>query len=142
MFVDPNARTFAQGRVFTERGYTIKTAGVFSLPWDLKLGFAARYSDGQHFARLVIVQGLNQGTEAVRAFRNGATRFTFTGTLDGRLQKTFEAAGHQVAVFLDAYNVLNHAYEIEEFDVTGPTSRLTSAIQPPRTVHLGLRVTF
>src|SRR5437773_2618214 len=55
VFLDPNARTFAQGRVFTERGYTIKTAGVFRLPWDLKLGYAARYQDGQHFARLVIV---------------------------------------------------------------------------------------
>jgi hypothetical protein len=142
VFIDPNSRTFAQGRVFSERGYTIKTAGVFTLPWDLKLGFAARYSDGQHFARLVIVQGLNQGAEAVRAFRNGATRFTFTGTLDGRLQKAFVVSGHQLAVLLDAYNVLNLAYEIEEFDVTGPTSRLTSAIQPPRTLHVGFRFTF
>ncbi|MEP7306884.1 MAG: TonB-dependent receptor [Acidobacteriota bacterium] len=142
VFIDPNSRTFAQGRVFSERGYTIKTAGVFTLPWDVKLGYAARYSDGQHFARLVVVQGLNQGPEAVRAFRNGATRFTFTGTLDGRLQKAFAVSGHQLAVFLDAYNVLNLAYEIEEFDVTGPTSRLTSAIQPPRTVHLGVRLTF
>jgi hypothetical protein len=108
----------------------------------MKLGYAARYSDGQHFARLVIVPGLNQGTEAVRAFRNGATRFTFTATLDGRLQKAFTVSGHQLAVLLDAYNVLNLAYEIEEFDVTGPTSRLTSAIQPPRTVHLGLRLSF
>jgi hypothetical protein len=142
VFIDPNARTFAQGRVFTERGYTIKTAGVFTLPWEVKLGYAARYQDGQHFARLVIVPGLNQGVEAVRAFRNGATRFTFTGTLDGRLQKSFKAAGRDLAVLLDGYNILNLAYEIEEFSVTGPSSRLTSAAQPPRTVHLGFRMSF
>ena len=142
VFIDPNARTFAQGRVFSERGYTIKTAGVVTLPWDLKLGYAARYQDGQHFARLVIVSGLNQGIEAVRAFRNGATRFTFTGTLDGRLQKTFKVSGRDFAVLLDGYNILNLAYEIEEFSVTGPASRLTSATQPPRTVHLGFRFSF
>ena len=142
VFTNPNVRTFAQGRVFSERGYTIKTAGVFTLPWDMKFGFAARYSDGQHFARLVIVPGLNQGVEAVRAFRNGATRFTFTATLDGRLQKAFTVNSRQFAVLLDAYNVLNLAYEIEEYSITGPTSRLTSAVQPPRAVHLGLRVAF
>lgn len=142
VFIDPNSRTFAQGRVFSERGYTIKTAGVFTLPWDMKLGYAARYSDGQHFARLVIVEGLNQGVEAVRAFRNGATRFTFTGTLDGRLQKAFVVSGHPLAILFDAYNVLNLAYEIEEFSITGPASRLTSAAQPPRALHVGLRVSF
>lgn len=142
VFIDPNARTFAQGRVFSERGYTIKTAGVFTLPWDLRLGYAARYQDGQHFARIVLVTGLNQGVEAVRAFRNGATRFTFTGTLDGRLQRAFVVNGREFTVLLDAYNLLNLAYEIEEFSVTGPASRLTSATQPPRAIHVGFRMNF
>lgn len=141
-FINPNARTSAQGRVFAERGYTIKTAGVFTLPWDMKFGYAARYSDGQHFARIIVVPGLNQGVEAVRAFRNGTTRFTFTATLDGRLQKAFTVSGRQLAILFDAYNVLNLAYQIEEFSATGPTSRVTSALQPPRTMHLGLRMAF
>jgi len=142
VFIDPNARTFAQGRVFSERGYTIKTAGVFTLPWKMKLGYAARYQDGQHFARLVVVPGLGQGAEAIRAFRNGRTRFTYTATLDGRLQKALTVGGRQVALLLDAYNILNMATEIEEFDVTGPLSRVTSATQPPRTVHVGVRLSF
>src|SRR5439155_1663710 len=70
VFIDPNARGHAQGRVFTERGYTIKTAASYRFPHDTTLGVIARYQDGQHFARLVIMQGLNQGAEAVRAFRN------------------------------------------------------------------------
>ena len=41
---------------------------------------AVRHQDGQHFARLAILQGLNQGAEAVRAFRNGRTRFSFTSS--------------------------------------------------------------
>jgi hypothetical protein len=142
VFVDPNSRVFAQGRVFSERGYTIKTAGVFSLPWDVRVGYAARYQDGQHFARLILVDGLNQGIEPVRAFRNGRTRFTFTGTLDARVQKGFSAGARRLALILDVYNVLNTAYEVEEFSQTGPRSRVTSAVQPPRAVHLGVRVTF
>jgi hypothetical protein len=38
--------------------------------------------------------------------------------------------------------VLNLIYEVEEVTVSGPTSRNTSAIQPPRSVHVGVRVTF
>ena len=34
---------------------------------DVDVGLIARYQDGQHFARLVIMEGLNQGAEAVRA---------------------------------------------------------------------------
>ena len=38
MFVNPNARTYAQGRVFTERGYTIKLASSYQFPRDLTFG--------------------------------------------------------------------------------------------------------
>ncbi|PYR28657.1 MAG: hypothetical protein DMF92_13655, partial [Acidobacteria bacterium] len=50
VFVNPNARTVARGR-FTERGCTIKTAGVYRFAKEVTLGIAARYQDGQHFAR-------------------------------------------------------------------------------------------
>ena len=76
-FINPNARTNAQGRLFTERGYTAKIATVYHFAKDVTLGLEARYMDGQHFARLVIVEGLNQGPEVVRAFQNGKIRFTY-----------------------------------------------------------------
>jgi hypothetical protein len=142
VFIDPNARTYAKGRMFTERGYTIKTAGIFTLPWDVRVGYVARYQDGQHFARLVVVSGLNQGTEEIRAFQNGQTRFQMTPTLDLRVQRPFTVSGVHLAVLFDAYNVLNTGYEVEAYDVTGPDSRLTTAVQPARALHLGVRVTF
>ena len=138
VFIDPNARTFAQGRLFTERGYTLKWSGSYHFSHGETIGIIARYQDGQHFARLVIVPDLNQGPEAIRAFRNGRTRFTYTLTIDVRLQKQFGP----VAGFVDAFNLLNKAKEVEEFDVTGPTSRLTAAVQPPRAIHLGARIIF
>lgn len=138
VFIDPNARTFAQGRLFTERGYTLKWSGSYRFSHGETIGIIARYQDGQHFARLVIVPDLNQGPEAIRAFRNGRTRFTYTLTIDVRLQKQFGP----VIGFVDAFNLLNKAKEVEEFDVTGPQSRLTAAVQPPRAIHVGGRFTF
>ncbi len=142
VFIDPNARTYAQGRLFTERGYTIKLAGSYQYAHDVTLGITARYQDGQHFARLVILPGLNQGAEAVRAFRNGRTRFTFTSNLDLRLQKRFTIGPSQVTAIFDAYNLFNEHFEYEEISVTGATSRLKSAKQPPFAAHVGIRFTF
>jgi hypothetical protein len=142
VFTNPNAATYAQGRNFTERGYTIKTAAVYQFPGDIHLGLAARYQDGEHFSRFVIFENLNQGPEPVRAFRNGRTRFTFTMTVDGRLQKGFVISGHQVEAILDAYNLFNQQIQVEEYDVTGPFWRQPTAVQPPRVFHVGLRVHF
>ena len=142
MFIDPNARTYAQGRMFTERGYTLKWSGAYRFPRAMTFGVVARYQDGQHFARLVIVPNLNQGPEAIRAFRNGRTRFTYTLTIDLRLQKPFTIGGCRLTGLVDGFNVLNKAKEVEEFPVTGPRSRLTAAVQPPRAIHVGVRLTF
>jgi hypothetical protein len=142
VFTNPNAHTSAQGRLFTERGYTSKIAMVYHFPKDITFGVEARYMDGQHFARLVIVPDLNQGPEAVRAFQNGKTRFTYVGTLDVRLQKELKAGTTRVTGVIEAYNLPNFATEVEEFPVTGAGPRVTSAVQPPRSVHIGLRVAF
>jgi hypothetical protein len=142
VFTDPNAATNARGRPFTERGYTIKTAGVYRFSDTVRLGISARYQDGQHFARLVIVPELNQGVEAIRAFVNGKTRFTYTMTIDARLQKAFTVGGHRVTGVLDVYNAFNTRTEIEESPVTGPLSRSITAVQPPRSVHLGIKLAF
>ena len=142
VFTDPNAATNARGRPFTERGYTIKTAGTYRFTDKVRLGVAARYQDGQHFARLVIVPDLNQGPEAIRAFVNGKTRFTYILTLDARLQKAFDVRGHRLTAVFDVFNALNTGKEIEEFAVTGPLSRTVSAVQPPRSIHLGFRFAF
>jgi hypothetical protein len=142
VYINPNARGHAQGRVFTERGYTIKTAASYQFAHDTTFGLIGRYQDGQHFARLVILPGLNQGLEAVRAFRNGRTRFTFSMTVDARLQKGFTIGARRLTAIVDAYNVFNQALEVEEFSVTGATSRLTSAVQPPRVIQVGIRIPF
>src|SRR5262249_14388444 len=70
LWSDPNAATFARGRLFTDRAFTGKLAAVIKMPSDVRLGLVARYQDGQPFARMLILT-LNQGVDAVRAFANG-----------------------------------------------------------------------
>jgi hypothetical protein len=139
---DPNARTLARGRPFTDRAYTGKIAAVFGLPAGIRAGVIARYQDGQPFARVLVFPILDQGAQAVRAFANGDSRFMFIGTLDARLQKDIPFGAARLDVYLDAYNLLNLSNSVEE-DVTAPPDvRIATALQPPRSFHVGLRLRF
>jgi hypothetical protein len=140
LFTNPNAATHARGRLFADRNYTIKWTTTYRFPADVRVGAIARYQDGQPFSRFVIASTLNQGAEAVRAFTNGQSRFTFTGTLDLRIQKRFAMGTRRADAFVDFYNLLTRGNEVEEDVVTGPEFRTSTAIQPPRSVHVGLRV--
>ena len=53
-----------------------------------------------------MVRDLNQGTDAVEAFRIGISRLTFTGTLNIRVQKGVALpGGGRAALVIDGYNV-------------------------------------
>lgn len=142
LVANPNATPFARGRLFGDRAYTIKWTTVYRFPADVRLGVIARYQDGQPFSRLVLVDGLNQGREAVRAFANGRSRFAFTGTVDARLQKGFVMGTTRLEAIVDVYNVLDMKKEVEERVVTGDRFREITAVQPPRSFHVGVRVSF
>jgi hypothetical protein len=143
LLTNPNAATNGtRVRPFVDRGYTAKATLVYRLPADFRLGVAARYTDGQPFAGVVVVPGLNQGAEAVRGFAEGGTRFTYTATLDVRLQKAFRAGAGRLTAFVDVYNLTNHHHETEERTVLGEGFRTVTVIQPPRSVHVGGRLAF
>lgn len=143
LFVDPNATPNARGRLFYDRAFTMKLSVVYQFPHEITFGAITRYQDGQPFSRVTVVPDLNQGTEFVRAYPAGDARFKFTGTLDVRLQKRVKAGATGVDVFVDAYNLLNMGNEVEEHVVTGfPAFRDITAIQPPLSVHIGLRLRF
>lgn len=141
VFTNPNATAFSRGSLFADRGFTGKMTGVFYLPKEFNAGFILRYQDGQPFSRLVIAQ-TNQGLEAVRAFESGKSLFHFTATIDLRLSKKFRIGKTQAEAIFDGYDLLGGDFEFEERVVTGADYRNTSALQPPRSVHFGFRVTF
>ena len=138
----PNATTHSTGRVFFDRGYGLKVSGSYAGPRGINLGVVGRYADGQNFARLVIVPDLPQGPEAIRAFNNGRTKFTFTMTLDAKAEKRFRFKGARMSAGLESYNLLNTRNEVEEDSVSGATWRLATATQPPRVVRFALRAEF
>jgi hypothetical protein len=138
----PNAATLSKGRLFFERGYTVKIAGVYQAPFDLRVGTAIRYQDGQHFARFVIPTDLNQGPEPIKGIYNGDSRFSYVLTIDMRIEKGFSVGRGRLAAVLEAFNLSGTAIEVEEDVIWGPSYRATSAVQPPRAIRLGLRYDF
>jgi hypothetical protein len=148
LFVNPNATPESRGRLFFDRAFTLKLTSIYRFPHDVMFSAVARYQDGQPFARVTVVPGATssfqpaQVTEFVRAYPNGDARFMYTGTLDLRVQKQFTAGRAQIDLFVDGYNVINLGNEVEERVVTGPGFRDITAIQPPATFHVGLRLHF
>ncbi len=141
-FADPNTATNAQGRLFFDRAYMLKWTTTYSAPREILISAIARYEDGQPFSRLLIAPNLSQGPEAVLAYANGLTRFTFLATLDVRIEKRLKVRGHTAAVTLDAFNLLNADDEVEENVVGGVGFRSTTFVQPPRVIRLGMRFEF
>jgi hypothetical protein len=138
---DPNADSFASGRMFFDRAYTLKLAGVYRRGgWGA--GAAARYSDGQPFARVVIAEGLQQGPEMVAAVSRGDHRFTYILTVDARLARDLTLGRARVTLSVEAFSLFRQRVEVEEYPVSGPAFRTVTATQPPRALRLGVAVAF
>jgi hypothetical protein len=161
LFVDPNADTYSLGRGFFDRAYTIKLAAAWRGPHDLRVGLVARYQDGQPFGRLVVVADLAQGPEAIPATSRGESfgrasttdpegrpltadghRFTYTLTVDARVEKGVRVGASHLALVVEVFNLLGQHNEVEEDPVWGPDFRTPTAVQPPRAVRLGARLDF
>jgi hypothetical protein len=140
-YASPNAAAAVPGRLVFDRAYVGKWSGSYHAPGDVRVAFVARYQDGQPFSRIVVAD-LSTGPEVIQAYAPGRTRFTYTATVDTRVEKGFRVGRARAAVQLDVFNLTNHRNEVEEDVLTRPTFRLSTAVQPPRTLRLGFRVEF
>lgn len=142
-FSNPNAAKDLEGRLFFDRAYVGKITTAYRAPSDVRIATVVRYQDGQPFTRFVVAPDLAGGPEIVHAYPVGRTRFTYTATLDLRLEKGVTwGTGRRASFRLDVFNLTNHANELEEDVLSGPDFRLASIIQPPRTLRLGVRLDF
>ena len=150
---DPNADTHASGRGFFDRAYTLKVALAWRSRRELRAGVVARYQDGQPFGRLVVVPDLAQGPEAIPATPRGQLdggsagvpsghRFSYTLTVDARLEQDLRLGSRRLALIAEAFNLLGARNEVEEDAVFGPAFRTPTAVQPPRVFSFGLRLDF
>lgn len=138
----PNAQPVVQGSYFFDRSYVGKLSASYRAPGDIRVGFSARYQDGQPFSRIVVAPNLAGGAEMIHAYRIGRTRFTYTLTLDVRIAKDFSIGGRRSSVYLDVFNATRHLNEVEEDVLTTASFRRSTAMQPPLTARLGFRIGF
>ena len=142
VFSDPNAGTNSRGRLFFERGYVVKWSAIWRLPYGLQGSAAARYQDGQHFTRVVIARTWRRAsTRFRRCHEDALVSLTRSRSMPASKSSSRRASGAR-SLLLEAYNLLNTNNEVEEDVRTGPTFRFPTAVQPPRSVRLGLRFTF
>ena len=141
-YSDPNSNTYSEGRTLFDRGYGLKVTGTYHARARTTLSLVARYADGQNFARLVIAPDLPQGTDLVRAYANGKSKFTFTATLDVRAQKIVTLSGHDVSFAIEGYNLTNLHNEVEEVTISGADWRKPTFAQPPRVIRLSAGLSF
>ena len=115
---------------------------MYRLPYGLSGGTAARYQDGQHFTRVLLAPDVEQGLDFVPALPRGLTRFTYVFTLDTRLEKEIRPGGRRASVILEVFNLLNTNNEVEEDEVSRPSFRTSTAVQPARSVRLRVQFKF
>ena len=143
LFVDANRTTYARGQLFQDRSHAGKLAFIYRFGSGLTVGALARYLDGQPFARLVAVNdGLTQGPMLVRSYRNGGSAFKYQGTLDVRVQRAFRIGRATMTAGFDVYNLPGLQNEVSEYVVGGPRFRESTAVQPPRTGLVSVRVSY
>jgi len=142
--IDPNTLVLAQSTTYFDRGFIAKLTALHRWSNGFRVGVVARYYDGLPFARMLFVQGFNQGPFFVRAtprdnFPDGF-RTEFNATLDVRASRQFG----RWTVLADAFNLLDLNRNTRESDLTGPlfSSRIPILTQAPFALRLGLRWRF
>lgn len=145
LYDDPNASINARGRMRFDRAYTIRLGASLPLPLGARLAVVAKYYDGQPFARMIVVEGLNQGLLAIMAHARGVARYEFNMTVDTRLEKSIRLGrGGSLRLLADVFNVFNQGLATEESEWTGPAFplRYATRIQSPRVIRAGVQISF
>ena len=135
-----NADTYAYGRLFFDRAYSLR---MFLTANDVKgftIGAIGRYDDGQPFARLVIQNDLPQGPDFVQAIPRGRARLHYTLSVDARLARRFKVGSADLELSASVFNALGSQFEAEEQIVWRDDYRRITMVQPPRAFLLGLRI--
>ncbi len=145
LYDDPNTLVNARGRLFFDRAYIGKVAGLYLAPWKLRFGSVIKYFDGLPFGRRLIVTGLHQGPFFVMATprgQPGGFRTQYNLTFDQRIAREFEIGWARLSVMVDIFNLLDLRKHLREYDISGPLFplRLPTDVQNPRVVRFGVRL--
>lgn len=128
-----------------DRTYAFKFQGTYFLPYGFGLSANFIAQTGKPIARMIPVDGMDQGAFQVMAEPRGKTyRLDPMYILDLRLQKRFELGGKLSAlVSADVFNLFN-ADTMTQTVIVGTSESFMKpdAIAPPRRVQVALRITY
>ena len=144
LYTDPNNALNARGRMRFDRAYTARIGGSAALPLGTRLSLVAKYYDGQPFARLIIVDGLNQGPVFIQTHPRGVSRYEYNMTVDARLEKSLRIGSTVLRLMVDVFNAFNQNQATEESAWTNAEFplRFATRIQSPRLFRAGLNFEF
>lgn len=149
LFQNPNAHINADGQLSQQRRNQFKLMGMVTGPWGINVSGFFRFYSGQPYTRVVVSTdlgiALGQGMDIIYAEPRGSRELPALAILDLRLEKNFRLGGTSLAIFADAFNLLN-ANTATDVERRSSSAALVfgemTAIQDPRAVRLGFRFEF
>ncbi|MBI2833902.1 MAG: TonB-dependent receptor [Acidobacteria bacterium] len=123
------------------RSWQARLLGRYELPYGIALGANLRVQSGFPWAPVASIRLPNAGTQ--RVFLTDLDRRSQTvKILDLRLDKSFQIHGAKITALVDVFNSLNSNAVTNFFIVSGASFNRVIAALDPRTVHLGIRLSF
>jgi hypothetical protein len=137
------SRALYTGRVSTgDRPHDAKVVGTYTPCCGIRVSGVYRYLSGRPWSREISVSPLTRQT-SVGVEPTGTRRTDATSEADVRIEKMFQiGVTTRVGAYLDAFNVANSGGPLGVERRSGARFGVPRTWRPPRTVQLGLRVTF
>jgi hypothetical protein len=152
VFDDPNNSILARGSTYFDRGTLGRLLATTELGWKTDLSMIASYQDGLPYARILPIQGLNQGVIGVLTTQRGSGEAgskiglmtAHYETLNARLSKKWRLGNKTLVGTLDVFNLLNLSQPLLMSYVTAKSEhwRVPLRFETPRSLQMGIRLTW
>lgn len=145
---DKNSELATRARTAYDRGYVVNIVWTFQPVKSFLISNVMRYRDGEALGRMIIADGLSQGTTIVRTLEPGGPpigrpRYTYALTWDIRLQYKPELSStHDLSISFDIFNLLNSQTEIWENTLYDNSYRDPLEAYPERSYRISLMYGF
>jgi opacity protein-like surface antigen len=143
-FANPNAAINGLTRAPLDYPHEIKLQGLYRLPYwgGATIGVNYQYLSGQPWGRRATITGLRQGNQAVRIEPRGTRRLDATNTINMHVEKTIRVGRTATGVYADIFNLANDGAATGVTDTSGGSFGVPSGWSVPRTLRMGVRISF
>ena len=144
-YSNPNYQINAAGLLYNHRPWSIKSTGTYIFPADFMASWYVTYSAGRRWTPILSYSdsNLTEGSVTILAEKRGSRALDPMFNADIRLMKIFTLNPIRLELALDIYNIFNNAavISVDQY-VQSSTFGEAVTVQPPRTLQLGLKLSF